>query len=82
MIHPDIDIFVLHLKHVAKTLRGFDCDCLEDKSEEEALEILDKHFSPEEMRQATLGYVARTRPTTPLSLSRTQAPSPFPHEIT
>ena len=59
MIHSDIDIFVCHLKHVVKTSGGFAYDCLEDKSKEDAFEILRKHFSREEMRQATRGYAAR-----------------------
>ena len=55
----EIDMFVCHLKHAMETSRGFDFDCLEGKSRKEAFEILEKRFSPEEMRQATLGYAAR-----------------------
>ena len=71
----EIDMFVCHLKHVAKNSRGFDFDCLEGKSREEAYEILEKHFSREEMRQATLGYVART-----LSSLECDSRSSDPHE--
>ena len=60
MIHPEIDIFVCHLKGVVKTVGGFDFDCLEDKSKEEAFEILKKHFSKEDMRQAMLKRIERT----------------------
>ena len=58
MIHPDIDIFVSHLMGAVDTA-GFDFDCLEDKSEEEALEILEKRFGKKAMCDATLGSARR-----------------------
>ena len=54
MIDLDVDIFVCHLKGVVDSARGFDFACLEDKSEREAMEMLEKHFGPEVMDRARL----------------------------
>ena len=58
MFDPYIDTFVSHLKRVVET-SGFDFDCLEDKSKEEALEILEKQFGSEAMWNATQGSIQR-----------------------
>ena len=59
MTHPNIDIFVAHLKWFVKSVKGFDFDCLEDRSEEEAMEILEEHFGKEAMEKAEFAYAMR-----------------------